>query len=310
MKLTLSCLSGKLLLLLWSSLVLIGVYFCLTGSATAISLDLSDLPDIPQNLASSDWQVFNERLNSLRQEKASIKKDVKNFNKATAQPIPPNKVDFYQKWQASIEGNIKNYNEGVALLKRDLKQAPREPDPAITLSPAAADLVALMNDVSKKLNLPKGGRHEQQSKNCSSFFRGVGRELEARGLPATSEAWSPHLVANDIMDKIESNQSQQWKKVDEKQVQEMANQGFLVVGLSKGLPNGHVGIAFPIPPGLDPAKFSGTGPFVRDGNEHYLKHEKRLYATTWGAVEATKTFDYKNHPPKWYIWLPLDPSKR
>jgi hypothetical protein len=209
----------------------------------------------------------------------------------------------------AIESRHKQIQEAqnrLAFLNRALLLLSRE---QTTMAPAAGALVQMLNGVAQYLKLPKGGSHQDESLNCRFYFQGLGRELRKRGLPATSEVWSDgHLQANQITQKIESDPGE-WQNVkDEADVQKLANQGIVVVGVSSGQSHGHIAIAFPAPPGLDPSQFRdhGHGPFVRDGNEHPPEAEvdERLYASTWGAVQSSKAYAYGTEAPRWYVWVP------
>ncbi len=186
------------------------------------------------------------------------------------------------------------------------------------LAPAAAELVAMLNRVSKKLRLQKGvDPKDLKGLNCNFFFQGLGRELKAKGRPASGPAWQEGLLANDIGDKIARNESGQWKQVAEAEVQKLANRGVVVVGLSwdrRPGRHGHVAIAFPVPHGGGNVT-DGAGPFVRDGNERRARSttepgKKKVYPSDWGAVRASKAFKYdrKKHQirGKWYKWSPSE----
>ena len=181
-----------------------------------------------------------------------------------------------------------------------------------TMPPVAAELVETFNEASNQLNLPRDVidiDDESQSLNCKRYFQTVGAQLlSGRGLPASpSSVWKDKsLDANGITQQIESNPIE-WQEVNESDVQILANQGIVVVGVSSGVSHGHLAFAFPVPPALDLSQFkNGSGPFVRDGNVHPSDQEldRRLYPSGWGAVRATKAFAYGNQAPKWYIWMP------
>lgn len=166
---------------------------------------------------------------------------------------------------------------------------------------AAANLVNIMDKVAEKLNRPKGGYHKDLEARCNLFFQGIGEELTKLGLPANTGVWKEGLKANAIKAKIETDKTD-WAEVNEKDVQDLANKGIIVVGLSAG----HVSVAFP-KPGDSQISEKG-GPLLRDGNEHGpdRQADHRLYASSWGAIPSHKMFGY-NSPsstPKFYVWKP------
>ncbi len=180
----------------------------------------------------------------------------------------------------------------------------------VNFPPAAANLVHIMDKVTKKLNRPKGGYHKDLKPRlvCNFFFQGVGEELKKLGLPADRGAWKKGLRAAQIKAKIEADRTD-WNELREEDVQERANRGIIVVAVSPD----HVAIAFPIPPQI---QFSGRGPLLRDGNEHgpETQADHRLHASSWGAVPAHNMFSYeysdsqKKHlkSPKFYVWTPSE----
>ncbi|MBI2370941.1 MAG: hypothetical protein HYV08_12025 [Deltaproteobacteria bacterium] len=182
------------------------------------------------------------------------------------------------------------------------------------MAPGALSLINALNGASEKLGLPKVKDAEIRSLNCKRYFQAVGRALATGGATSPGgelgeELTNPNLMANDIVMRLRANASGQWQEIDGKddwevweRVQALANQGALVVGASTGTPNGHLAVVSPIPPTLKVSDFEGKGPFVRDGNEHFI--QGRVYASTWGAVEASKAFDTRRHPPTWHVWAP------
>jgi len=193
----------------------------------------------------------------------------------------------------------------------------------------ADDVINILNRASEKgwkpdkdseaKPLPKGGQHnakgepfqegdDQLSANCSQYFREIMREFKSRGFAVNQNYMNDDLDANAIIREIR-NRRDEWKLADETDAQQLANQGALVEGVayySGG--HGHLATVFPNSAGADVSQIDpdGTGPLVRDGNEHFLnlKTGPRLYAGTWGAIRASKAFVYSRNPPTWYVWVP------
>lgn len=187
----------------------------------------------------------------------------------------------------------------------------------------AGELISIMNKAAEKSwsfnpdsgkydggrrPLPKGGSHDAMGINCAHHFREIMRQIQSQGVSVRPE-WvdekDPTTKVNNNANNIVANiaNSQEWEKVDEPLVQEFANRGILVVGISTGPTHGHIAEVFPIPEEVNhPDCSSGRGPFIRDGNEH-INHD-RLYASSWGAVRASQAFNYGRRPPNWYVWRP------
>ncbi|MDD3847418.1 MAG: hypothetical protein PHC90_13805 [Syntrophorhabdaceae bacterium] len=191
--------------------------------------------------------------------------------------------------------------EGVCVRVKDAK-----------FPPAAANLVNIMDRVTKELNRPKGGYHKGLKPRlvCNLFFQGVGKELTKLGLPADRGAWKKGLIAVQIKGEIEADKTA-WNELKEGDVQERANRGIIVVAVSRD----HVAIAFPVPPGT---QFSAKEPLFRDGNEHGPENQadRRLHASSWGAVPARNMFGYEYgdkekkelKSPRFYVWTPSESS--
>lgn len=159
---------------------------------------------------------------------------------------------------------------------------------------------------------------EASTDNCQEFFRGVVSKLgQRRG--QTGEEWanafpdmSAHSIAKKLLDPAQRPAS--WRPSDrDREAQKFANRGAIVIGVTPAPPSdpdphGHVAIVFPLPRDFDPKKFdgdkikrgkqAGSGPFVRDGNEH----GKTSAASSWGAVRASRVASpEKTH---WYLFVP------
>lgn len=171
---------------------------------------------------------------------------------------------------------------------------------------AAARLVFALDGAAKRVNPKKAIDPRTQDKNCSAFFREAGKRLSAIG-----EEWTRRdLQANDIA-RIIVGDRDHWHKVQgnydqvTQQVQDLANNGAVVVALQEALPNGHLAIASPMPLTIQLSKFSGHGPMVRDGNVHLSQGKKK--PSGWGAVRASYAFagyTLGDQSPAWYVWLP------
>lgn len=254
-----------------------------------------ELPEEQYNRCNAWLASFNARINDYNRRAGDRNRRLADYERRDAawNARSDSQNSSVSAWENKVRDLLTDLNEFI-------RNASARKQPM--LPARAAELVDMLNDTAKKLNLPKGGSHDQMSLNCSSFFRGVGRELKGTGLPASGGEWSEGLNANKIAEAIQRNNS--WEGIQEGEAQDLANKGAVVVGIAQDLPHGHVAIASPIPAGLDEAKFPGRGPFVRDGNEHYLESEQRLYASSWGAVKASKAFSYGKNPPKWFVWKP------
>jgi hypothetical protein len=194
------------------------------------------------------------------------------------------------------------------------KQATPKPQPAPTetaaaMTESAADLVGIFNKAASSLKLPKGPATNRKlsTLNCQAYFRAVASLFTQTGKPSWEHEFSG-LNADGIAKRLKdaAQHGGNWEAVDVNQAQERANSGMIVVGASpkdKG-GYGHLGFVIPLPPGLDESKFSGRGPFVRDGNEHQQPGQK-LYPSSWGAVKASKAFMLSR--TKWYVYVPSKP---
>ena len=149
------------------------------------------------------------------------------------------------------------------------------------MSTRAAGLVKLLDDATVKMlkaerqvDVPgKGGRTSvldpttgmpsPWGPHCSQYFRSVMRQVGAAQEWTDENASADQLVSRIRSDSSVSNSD--WIPVTDKAtVQDLANGGTIVVGVVPG----HLGFVFPVPRTLDVTFFSGSGPFIRDGNEH------------------------------------------
>lgn len=133
---------------------------------------------------------------------------------------------------------------------------------------------------------------------CNLFFHKV---LELRG---ATEPGSKSDAAAAIYSALTNNQSSDWETMGEDEVQEAANRGEIVVGVTSG----HVAIAAPVPLSTDFSKFGGhSGPdiMVRDGNRTTGTSEQGVkgykYMKDLGTVKVAYAF--RNETPKWFIYV-------
>jgi hypothetical protein len=179
----------------------------------------------------------------------------------------------------------------------------------------AANLVFALEDAARKVNPGKSLDLETQDKNCSAFFRLVGKKIGAKGDEWTLRNTKDErhkkkpVQANDIVKMISENKEGKWEKIRgneedvTRQVQELANNGLVVVATQIGSNHGHLAIASPLPPKVTLSNFAGHGPMVRDGNVHPSGGHKK--STGLGTARASYAFGgYSSDPPTWYLWLP------
>lgn len=174
---------------------------------------------------------------------------------------------------------------------------------------ASADLVKMLDDTARRLKLPKGAPHDRElaSMNCQALFRGVAASLAAQGKPSWKDDF-PNMQADDIAKRLNhlAKTGGAWRAIALHETQALANSGAIVVGASQrgAGAHGHLAFVFPVPQGVKPENFHGSGPFVRDGNEHHLR-TGRYALSGWGAVRASEAFG--RAAPQWFVWSP--PSK-
>lgn len=180
---------------------------------------------------------------------------------------------------------------------------------------AAAEIVFALDDAARKVNPKKSLDLAAQDKNCSAFFRAVGKRLGAQGdewKESIKDARGKHkdMQANDIIQMIRQNSGGNWQPLHgnepqvTRQVQQLANGGVIVVAVREGATHGHLAIASPMPPGVNLEDFCCHGPMVRDGNVHASINGKKEPGA-WGTVRGGYAFgSYSSAPPDWYIWLP------
>lgn len=229
---------------------------------------------------------------------------------AAAQGCPPNSAPVSEKDNVVHCRCIPGFENRGGVCVRVAEPAGGTKPEDVRFPPAAANLVNIMDKVTKELNRPKGGYHKDLEPRlvCNLFFQGVGKELNRLGLPAGTGAWKKGLKAAQIKARIEADKSA-WSEVQEENVQQRANRGIIVVAVS----NDHVAIAFPVPPDT---QFSAKGPLFRDGNEHGPERQadRRLHASSWDAIPARNMFGYEYSDkekkqlksPRFYVWVPSE----
>lgn len=235
---------------------------------------------------------------------------IAHISPVRAQGCPPNSTPVSENDDVVHCRCISGFENRGGVCVRTMKPSGETKPEDVKFPPAAANLVNIMDRVTKELNRPKGGYHKDldPARVCNLFFQGVGKELKRLGLPAGTGAWQKGLTAARIKERIEKD-GIDWNEVKEEDVQVRANQGIVVVAVSRD----HVAIAFPAPPGT---QFSDRGPLFRDGNEHGPENQadRRLHASSWGAVPARNMFGYEYgdkekkrlDSPRFYVWAPSE----
>jgi hypothetical protein len=183
------------------------------------------------------------------------------------------------------------------------------------MSSKAAELVTLLDKAVTEMRggVPeRGGSHPGWGAHCSQYLRAVLRQLpassgvDARWISEGDDSWTAEQFFRSL-----PNDSR-WHAVDVRAAQQLANRGSLVIGMSPAHEgHAHVGVVYPVPTNFNWAQFTdGSGPFVRDGNEHtsYSAQEQsnRLYPSTYGAVRASKAFSLQS--TQWYSFTGRDPE--
>jgi hypothetical protein len=182
--------------------------------------------------------------------------------------------------------------------------------PLAQMTESTAELVEIFNRAASELHLPKGPATDRDlvRLKCQAYFRAVGTLLARAGRRSWENEF-PGLDAGGIANKFayESQHGGNWQVVDINSAQALANRGAVVVGASPedASGHGHLGFVIPLPSGIDESRFSGTGPFVRDGNEHVPPGDPKFYPSSWGAVKASKAFSLSR--TKWYVFVPSKP---
>lgn len=281
-------------------------------------------------------QQLSNATQSARQEMKSFKQQVEKQQGQLTQQKEQTKKHQSQMEQKMRDEQVRQKQKQMWQRCTSKKFPPAAYDLITALNNASARPIYNLGDVNniEEVPLPKGKptERERAEKNCQAFFRALGEELANRGLPSWNKDWplsdygktqADRIVAD--IDKIAAKQDGNWKHVDSwEEAQVKANEGYTVIGGVRGDP-GHLEFVVPIPPGTDLSQFkdAGSGPFVRDGNEHWFpKSEEdrkeykdgwndfcdtnpqkcRLEPSTYGAVPASRAANLKD--TKWYIWDP------
>jgi hypothetical protein len=192
--------------------------------------------------------------------------------------------------------------------------------------PRAAELVAALNTISA-MKIYEGEALPRRKpvgptlldKNCQTFFRALGTELARRGQPSWDHEFPEDQLGRVHADGIfraiaaEAKAGGRWRELTPEAAQVAANQGQVVIGgvpmnLEKGRTHGHLAVVVPLPPGMKLREFqkehAGSGPFVRDGNEHLYTPDdapERYELSTWGAIPASRMM-----PPseaRYFLWV-------
>jgi hypothetical protein len=217
---------------------------------------------------------------------------------------------------------------------------PRPRIPAVVAPPAntamphrAAELMAVLDRISARdiYRVPEAGGHTVRDRqplpkgkpagrdlidlNCQTFFRALGDELARRGRASWDGQFNldraDGLQADGIFRAIsaEAGAGGRWREVTPERAQVAANAGQIAIGGVPANParkreHGHLAVVTPLPPGMKLRAFrgEGSGPFVRDGNEHRPKEMTRVSPSTWGAIRASRMM-----PPgetRWFVFVP------
>jgi hypothetical protein len=188
-------------------------------------------------------------------------------------------------------------------LQESLKGLNRAKDEALArcdnMSEEAAAFVKILDKAASAINPNKEPPSSQNTRhrNCSAFFKEVGRELGA-----LDQGW-PTGDANAIYIALINDKSGAWRELIGEsaiELQTLVNKGAIIVGVRYSEPNGHVAIVSPVPPSLDLDDFGSFGPMIRDGNVFTDKHG-RIYPKDWGTARASKAFEPAQQP-RWFTW--------
>ena len=140
-------------------------------------------------------------------------------------------------------------------------------------------------------------------------LRGLGQRRQKNG-----REWNdpfPGMNADTIARTIANDRTGSWQELHSySEMQSRANRGGLIVGvtptdLTRERELGHLAVVFPAPPCFDAAAFdkNGSGPFVRDGNEHDLRDKGLGIAmSSWGAVKASRATPLGD--TRWFLFVP------
>jgi hypothetical protein len=214
------------------------------------------------------------------------------------------------------------------------------PPPGTPFAPRAAELMAALQTIAawaiyEQGPLPHGtpaDADDLQDRNCQAFFRALGEQLARQGRPSWNHQFplkqygktdSPR--AHEIFHAIaaEARAGGRWRELTPAQAQAAANRGAVVIGgvpARKAGASGHLAVVIPLPPGMDLSQFqketvrgqpatAGTGPFVRDGNEHVFhknQPDQRYELSTLGAIPASRMM--RPADTRYFLWVASAPE--
>jgi hypothetical protein len=253
--------------------------------STAAAQSGLPLPNgVPEGLGIQLTTDLNKQRSKLLGRRTALIEDIAQHNSmCSAVPTGTVLVTTCTQERSQLVAKVKEYSDAVGAFNR------RATIPQFR----GEELVRAMEEAERSLKVPKNAQNDW-SKRCSAFFAAVGAQLGAEG-----PEWKPGTSADRIIKLIRKDHTN-WRPVGEAEVQNLANDGVLVIGAAYDIPHGHIALAFPV---SALTSTPGHGPFIRDGNVHRISAEDRVFASSWGALKASKAFNYSRHAPEWYVWM-------
>ena len=236
-------------------------------------------------------------------------------------------IQYCTSEKSRLEGLQVDIANAATDFKSEVEQAEFAP---------AGEVVAAMEAASTELRAlpPKDRGTEPQGRqpkgrpdkrppvtdNCRDFFERVVKNLGEKR-DKTGGEWQtpfPSLNADQIATTLINPETRpaSWRELNPlTEAQQLANHGALVVAalpanLHRKPPrrHGHLAIVLPLSPSFDVGKYDpkdlkGSGPFVRDGNEHDFRNKGLGFAlASWGAIKASRATVPEE--TKWFLFVP------